>query len=121
MKRTVTFTQDQDKSDEAELQQTNVKRQRNNAGKPNGSGFNYKAKKKEMLEFRKQLPIYSGTQRSLPFYRSFRSTDTDCLGRDAIIKAIRNNSSVIVMGETGSGKTTREFKFNNWIAIYQCD
>ncbi|KAG2218383.1 hypothetical protein INT45_013334 [Circinella minor] len=53
--------------------------------KPNRA--HVKAKRKEMLDFRKQLPIYSG--------------------RDAIIKAIQDNPSVIVMGETGSGKTTQ--------------
>lgn len=31
------------------------------------------------------------------------------VGRDAIIRAIKENATVIVMGETGSGKTTREF------------
>ncbi|KAF7724585.1 putative ATP-dependent RNA helicase dhr2 [Apophysomyces ossiformis] len=45
------------------------------------------AKKKEMLQFRKKLPIYSG--------------------REAIIAALRENSTIIVMGETGSGKTTQ--------------
>ncbi|KAI8997091.1 P-loop containing nucleoside triphosphate hydrolase protein [Pilobolus umbonatus] len=47
----------------------------------------YKKKKEEMLEFRKQLPIYSG--------------------REAIIDSLKSNSSLIVMGETGSGKTTQ--------------
>ncbi|KAG1247930.1 hypothetical protein G6F68_013996 [Rhizopus microsporus] len=40
-----------------------------------------------MLEFRKQLPIYSG--------------------RESIMQALTENSTVIVMGETGSGKTTQ--------------
>ncbi|CAO3645325.1 unnamed protein product [Cunninghamella blakesleeana] len=46
-----------------------------------------KKKKKEMLKFRKKLPIHSG--------------------REAIIQSIKDSSTVIVMGETGSGKTTQ--------------
>jgi HrpA-like RNA helicase len=30
------------------------------------------------------------------------------IGREAIINALKENSTVIVMGETGSGKTTRK-------------
>ncbi|KAG1469503.1 hypothetical protein G6F56_003220 [Rhizopus delemar] len=40
-----------------------------------------------MLEFRKQLPIYTG--------------------RDSIMQAMTDNSTVIIIGETGSGKTTQ--------------
>lgn len=32
----------------------------------------------------------------------------DYIGRDAIIKTLESNDTVIVMGETGSGKTTRK-------------
>jgi HrpA-like RNA helicase len=31
-------------------------------------------------------------------------------GKDAILKGIRENDTVIVLAETGSGKTTREFR-----------
>ncbi|CAO3700631.1 unnamed protein product [Rhizopus stolonifer] len=40
-----------------------------------------------MLEFRKQLPIYTG--------------------RDSIMQAMTDNPTVIIIGETGSGKTTQ--------------
>ncbi|KAL0083625.1 hypothetical protein J3Q64DRAFT_1748450 [Phycomyces blakesleeanus] len=50
----------------------------------------FKQRKQEMLDFRKQLPIYSG--------------------REDIIKSIQDNPAVIIMGETGSGKTTRKCK-----------
>lgn len=45
------------------------------------------APKDELIAFRKELPIYSA--------------------RDALLKEIRDNQSVIVIGETGSGKTTQ--------------
>ncbi|RCH83049.1 putative ATP-dependent RNA helicase dhr2, partial [Rhizopus stolonifer] len=51
------------------------------------SSAEYKKKKDEMLEFRKQLPIYTG--------------------RDSIMQAMTDNSTVIIIGETGSGKTTQ--------------
>lgn len=42
-----------------------------------------------ILEARKALPIWAG--------------------RDAIVQAVRDNDTVIILGETGSGKTTREY------------
>lgn len=33
------------------------------------------------------------------------------LGRDAIIQTLESNDTVIVMGETGSGKTTRKLTY----------
>lgn len=42
----------------------------------------------QIQQSRKSLPIWSG--------------------KEAIVDAVRNNDTVVVLGETGSGKTTRE-------------
>ncbi|KAL9540685.1 hypothetical protein MBANPS3_009551 [Mucor bainieri] len=101
MKRVVDF-QEKDAADEAEWEfkdskTENKKRKHNNSNNNKKDKFNAKTKrlshadfvqkKEEMLAFRKQLPIYTG--------------------RDAIIQCLEENDTVIVMGETGSGKTTQ--------------
>ncbi|PHZ11673.1 ATP-dependent RNA helicase DHX8 [Rhizopus microsporus ATCC 52813] len=91
MKRVIHF---QDQEPEWEFKANNVENKKRKKEKFNNgekrkklSNADYKKKKKEMLDFRKQLPIYSG--------------------REAIINALKENPTVIVMGETGSGKTTQ--------------
>ncbi|KAI9491568.1 hypothetical protein BDB00DRAFT_479848 [Zychaea mexicana] len=101
MKRVVTFQENDASAQDIKLsdfaqastitERSPKKQKHNNYYKHNDKSnkadrAHIKAKRKEMLDFRKQLPIYSG--------------------RDAIMKAIQDNPAVIVMGETGSGKTT---------------
>ncbi|KAI7903027.1 P-loop containing nucleoside triphosphate hydrolase protein [Cokeromyces recurvatus] len=100
MKRVVNF-QEQDPIEkewefkDKSIENNNKKRKTNkehkfNAKNKSGSRLDrtdYKKKKMEMLEFRKQLPIYSG--------------------REAIIQSMKETDTMIVMGETGSGKTTQ--------------
>ncbi|CEP08311.1 hypothetical protein [Parasitella parasitica] len=97
MKRVVNF-QENDPANEAEWQfkdtktenkkqKHNKKNEKFNAKTKRLSHADFVKKKEEMLAFRKQLPIYTG--------------------RDAIIQCLKENDTVIVMGETGSGKTTQ--------------
>ena len=59
----------------------------------NGASTNGKGKAREVdphiLSSRKNLPIWGG--------------------KEAIVKAVKENDTIILLGETGSGKTTREF------------
>ncbi|KAG0737325.1 hypothetical protein G6F57_003686 [Rhizopus arrhizus] len=91
MKRVVQFQDQETEKEFKEIQPENRKRKKekfnSDSKKKKLSNVEYKQKKKEMLEFRKQLPIYSG--------------------RESIMQALTENSTVIVMGETGSGKTTQ--------------
>ncbi|KAG1052727.1 hypothetical protein G6F46_002121 [Rhizopus delemar] len=91
MKRVVQFQDQEIEKEFKEIQPENRKRKKEklngDSKKKKLSNVEYKQKKKEMLEFRKQLPIYSG--------------------RESIMQALTENSTVIVMGETGSGKTTQ--------------
>ena len=51
---------------------------------------------RQLRHTRQQLPIWAG--------------------RDAIVKAVREHDTVILMAETGSGKTTREYTARSRIA-----
>ena len=54
---------------------------------------------------REQLPIAKG---NIPKPHSFSDISTcDSPGKDALVREIRDNDVVILLGETGSGKTTR--------------
>ncbi|KAI8063377.1 P-loop containing nucleoside triphosphate hydrolase protein [Gilbertella persicaria] len=89
MKRVVDF-QEKEPATEFEFKDTQHKKQKSNKFNATTKRLNhaeFKQKKKDMLAFRKQLPIYSG--------------------REAIIETLKANDTVIVMGETGSGKTTQ--------------
>jgi HrpA-like RNA helicase len=60
-----------------------------NGDQTNGNSQKRKAQDRiTLLAERKQLPIWSG--------------------RKALVKAVQENDTLIVLGETGSGKTTRE-------------
>ena len=57
----------------------------------NGNGSSHKGKGRAVegiAESRRELPIWSG--------------------REAIVRAVQENDTVVLLGETGSGKTTRE-------------
>lgn len=122
MKRVVEF-QEKDTANEAEWEfkdsrTENKKRKHNSSNKKDKfnaktkrlSHADFVQKKEEMLAFRKQLPIYTGIYRALACIG--RRIDTICnVGRDAIIQCLEENDTVIVMGETGSGKTTRKSDF----------
>lgn len=43
--------------------------------------------------------------------RAFESPDEIFIGRDALIQEIQANDVTVLLGETGSGKTTRELPF----------
>jgi type IV secretory pathway ATPase VirB11/archaellum biosynthesis ATPase len=61
-----------------------------------------------LLEKRKQLPVWHGAfSRSLSFCRGNWLSDCAKKGRDAILRKIEENDTVVVLGETGSGKSTR--------------
>ncbi|KAI8968927.1 P-loop containing nucleoside triphosphate hydrolase protein [Mycotypha africana] len=99
MKRVVNFEENEDAggigwefNNEHTIKHEVKKQKKNHEGKLNAKSNrldkqDFTKKKKEMLAFRKQLPIYSG--------------------RDAIINSLKENDTIIVMGETGSGKTTQ--------------
>jgi hypothetical protein len=59
-----------------------------NGGYPNGTTSHKAQARQALLVERKRLPIWSG--------------------RRALVKAVQENDTLIVLGETGSGKTTRE-------------
>lgn len=42
---------------------------------------------------------------------AFESPDEILIGRDALIREIKANDVTVLLGETGSGKTTRELLF----------
>lgn len=96
MKRVVNFQEQDPSAEEWEFKDTkteNKKRKNNHREKFNAKTKRldhdeFIKKKEEMAVFRKQLPIYSG--------------------REAIVKTLETSDTVIVMGETGSGKTTRK-------------
>lgn len=122
MKRVVNFQEQDPSNEEWEFKDTKTeKKKRKNDPKEK---FNAKTKrldhdefikkKEEMLAFRKQLPIYSGKKNFFFFPKPTLYTELFVnIGRDAIIQTLENNDTVIVMGETGSGKTTR--KVDNFI------
>jgi hypothetical protein len=64
MKRVVQFRDQETEKEFKEIQPENRKRKKekfnSDSKKKKLSNVEYKQKKKEMLEFRKQLPIYSG-------------------------------------------------------------
>lgn len=122
MKRVVDF-HEKDAANEAEWEfkdskTENKKRKHNNNNKKDKfnaktkrlSHADFVQKKEEMLAFRKQLPIHTGIYRALVQTNTMADTIRN-VGRDAIIQCLEENDTVIVMGETGSGKTTRKCFF----------
>ncbi|KAG2236059.1 hypothetical protein INT48_008153 [Thamnidium elegans] len=95
MKRVINFQEQDPSAEEWEFKDTkteNKKRKNDHREKFNATTkrldhAEFIKKKEEMAAFRKQLPIYSG--------------------REAIINTLETSDTVIVMGETGSGKTTQ--------------
>ncbi|GAA5811851.1 hypothetical protein MFLAVUS_005297 [Mucor flavus] len=95
MKRVVNFQEQDPSAEEWEFKDTktenkkkkNDHREKFNATTKRLDHAEFIKKKEEMAAFRKQLPIYSG--------------------REAIINTLQTSDTVIVMGETGSGKTTQ--------------
>ncbi|EJD50794.1 P-loop containing nucleoside triphosphate hydrolase protein [Auricularia subglabra TFB-10046 SS5] len=77
-----------DSDDDAGEKPSPAKRQR--TGGPNGVHINGKTKP-SLLDQRKQLPIWSG--------------------KDALVREIKDNDTVVILGETGSGKTTQVPQF----------
>lgn len=69
----------------------------------NGSGAG-SSNAAQLQEQRKQLPIAQGACLLFPVLLVIQSFG---VGRDALIQEIRNNDVTVLLGETGSGKTTR--------------
>ena len=71
------------------------------------------AKVKSIQEQRISLPISTG---QLLFF-GFRGIFTLDPGRETLVEEIRKNDVTILLGETGSGKTTRRYSFLVFLAI----
>ena len=63
------------------------------------------SKFKELQLQRAQLPIAKGT--SIKMFLLECSADEQLEGKEALLREIKENDTVVLMGETGSGKTTR--------------
>ena len=77
---------------------------------PAGKSSASSSKDPSLQKQRKELPIYTGTFRA----HSHPSCPLNCglwsvrePGKDAIVNIIRENDVTVLIGETGSGKTTR--------------
>jgi ATP-dependent RNA helicase DHX33 len=72
--------------------------------RPHVSGPEVSAKAKSIQEQRKNLPIATGLFSFFKFCELFTLDP----GREALVEEIRKNNVTILLGETGSGKTTRK-------------
>lgn len=68
-----------------------------------------------LQEQRNQLPIAKGRW---DLCNSNGSNVNTLLGRDALIQEIQNNDVTVLLGETGSGKTTRKCQFTRLLASW---
>ena len=69
----------------------------------------------QLQDQRKQLPIAKGTLNCFVLniskrVRCLMISDHLILGKDALIREIKTSDTVVLLGETGSGKTTRKSK-----------
>jgi len=75
-----------------------------------GAGL-LKKRRIELSGDRKKLPIFAGEASSSLLVRVILVQFFECVAREVIVKEITQSSSLILVGETGSGKTTRKFDF----------
>ncbi len=87
----------------------------NNSSNNNNNNYNQNQqdRRRKMNEERKRLPIYAGKTALLSSLSSDGWIDIhmflySILARDKLIEEIKANDTVIIVGETGSGKTTRK-------------
>ena len=67
----------------------------------------------KLFKERKQLPIYSGQHFPLNCYNFelLLTYNFNITAKEKLIEEIANNQALIIVGETGSGKTTRTKHF----------
>jgi HrpA-like RNA helicase len=59
-----------------------------------------------LLEQRKRLPIWKGRS-TLPLFMVVAFNIVPLSGKQSLISEIHSNDTVVILGETGCGKTTR--------------
>ena len=85
-----------------------------------GHTSQHHAKAKAIQEQRIQLPIAKGMVLLLHkiwtcFFYGFMT------GRDALVEKLRKNDVTVLLGETGSGKTTRALTESKFLFLFQSD
>lgn len=72
-----------------------------------GEGKRLREERERLAKERMELPIWSGSFGFHSLFLRCLLITRSPLGQDAIRQAVKENDTVVILGETGSGKTTR--------------